>query len=257
LKCGPEKNRRASLISDVRRADSMQAHLCGQREIRRATRRIFFRPAGSAIRDARVATCAKMRGAMRITGGEFAGRALRVPRSEVRPTAERVREALFSMLAHRGALAGARVLDAFAGSGALGLEAISRGAASALFIEKSRSVARVLAANIAALGVNARARILQRDAASAPRELASGERLDLCFIDPPYASELAAPTLRGLALSGALSSRALLVAETDRRHAPGPIEGLVLALERRYGDTLISLYGLDNSALGEDGETRA
>jgi 16S rRNA (guanine966-N2)-methyltransferase len=151
------------------------------------------------------------------------------------------------MLAHRGALAGARVLDAFAGSGALGLEALSRGAASALFVEQSRDVARTLHANVAALGVGARARIVTRDASVALRALASsGERFDLCFVDPPYASPLAAQTLALLARSGLLSERAVLVAESDRRHSPGPIAGLALALERRYGDTLISLYTLAN-----------
>ena len=185
---------------------------------------------------------------MRITGGEFASRVLRVPKRDVRPTTDRVREALFSMLAHRGALAGARVLDAFAGSGALGLEALSRGAASAVFVEKSRDAAETLAGNISALGVDARARVVVRDAASALRSLAgAGESFDLCFLDPPYASSLAADTLAILAGSGLLSERALVVAESDRRHAPGPIAGLALALERRYGDTLISFYALTNS----------
>jgi 16S rRNA (guanine966-N2)-methyltransferase len=195
---------------------------------------------------------------VRITGGEFAGRVLRVPRGGVRPTAERVREALFSMLAHRGALSGARVLDAFAGSGALGLEALSRGAASALFVEHSDSVARVLAANIAALGVGAAARIMPRDIASALRSLSKGgERFDLCFVDPPYASGLLATTLTALAGSGLLAERALLVAESDRRHAPGAVAGLALAIERRYGDTLISLYGIANSAADPKGEQGA
>jgi len=195
---------------------------------------------------------------VRITGGEFAGRVLRVPRGEVRPTAERVREALFSMLAHRGALAGAHVLDAFAGSGALGLEALSRGAARATFVEQSRAVARVLGANIDALGVSASARIVQRDAATALRALASeSARFDLCFVDPPYASALAATTLGALAAGGLLAPHALLVAESDRRHAPGPIAGLALALERRYGDTLISLYGIANSREQENGDPRA
>ena len=185
---------------------------------------------------------------LRITGGEHAGRRLRVPARGVRPTAERVREALFSMLVHRGALVGARVLDVFAGSGALGLEALSRGAASGLFVEESRAVARVLEANVAALGLEARARVVLRDAASALRALAAeGAQFDLCFVDPPYASSLAAEALGLLARGGLLSSRALLVAESDRRHAPGPIAGLSLALERRYGDTLISLYALANS----------
>ncbi len=192
---------------------------------------------------------------MRITGGEFLGRTLKVPRDAVRPTAERVREALFSILAHRGAIDGARVLDVFAGSGALGLEALSRGAASALFVEKSRSVAHTLGENVAALGLAARARIVQRDAALALRALA-GEPFDLCFIDPPYASGLAAESLASLASGGRLSSRAVLVAESDRRHAPGPIAGLTLALERSYGDTLISLYVLTKST-ADDGDTRA
>jgi 16S rRNA (guanine966-N2)-methyltransferase len=185
---------------------------------------------------------------LRITGGEHAGRRLRVPARGVRPTAERVREALFSMLAHRGALDGARVLDAFAGSGALGLEALSRGAASALFVEKSRAAAAALAANIEALGLAPRSRVLVRDAASALRALAAeGARFDLCFVDPPYASPLAAEATLLLADGGLLAERALVVVESDRRHAPGPIAGLALALERRYGDTLISLYALAKS----------
>ena len=185
---------------------------------------------------------------LRVTGGAHAGRRLRVPPGAVRPTAERVREALFSMLAHRDALADARVLDVFAGSGALGLEALSRGAASGLFVEKSRAVARTLTANIEALGLAARARVVVRDAVGALRALAAeGERFDLCFVDPPYASSLAADVLGLLAGSGLLSARAVLVAESDRRHAPGPIAGLALAVERRYGDTLISLYALAKS----------
>lgn len=184
---------------------------------------------------------------MRITGGEFASRRLRVPASAVRPTAERVREALFSMLAHRDVLAGARVLDLFAGSGALGLEALSRGAASALFVESSRRVARTLAGNVAALGVERRARIVVRDAVSALQALAAeGARFDLCFLDPPYATGHAAQSLALLAEGGLLSERALLVAESDRRHPPGPIAALSLALERRYGDTLLSFYAPAN-----------
>jgi 16S rRNA (guanine966-N2)-methyltransferase len=184
---------------------------------------------------------------MRIIGGEFASRRLRVPPGAVRPTAERVREALFSMLAHRGAIERARVLDAFAGSGALGLEALSRGAQRVVFVESAREAAKTLGANIAALELGARARVVVRDASAALTALASeGECFDLCFVDPPYASPLAAQTLAHLADGGLLSSRAVVVAESDRRHAPGPIPGLSLALERRYGDTLISLYELAN-----------
>jgi 16S rRNA (guanine966-N2)-methyltransferase len=186
---------------------------------------------------------------MRITGGELAGRTLRVPKSDVRPSADRVRAALFSMLVHRGALAGARVLDLFAGSGALGIEALSRGARAAVFVEQSRAVARTLEENLAALALATRARTVQREALAALRALAaSGERFELCFVDPPYASGLAAPALRALAESGLAPPGAVLVAETDRRHAPGPMAGLEIALERRYGDTLITLYLVTSGA---------
>jgi 16S rRNA (guanine(966)-N(2))-methyltransferase RsmD len=180
---------------------------------------------------------------MRITGGELAGRALRVPRRAVRPTADRVRESLFSMLAHRGALTGARVLDLFAGSGALGIEALSRGAREAVFVESSREVVRTLEENLAALGLAGRARVVPRAAEPALRALAAaGERFELCFLDPPYAEALGAKLLRAIAESGLAPAGAVLVAETDRRHAPGPLPGLDLQLERRYGDTLITLY---------------
>ena len=122
---------------------------------------------------------------------------------------------------------------------------------------RSRLVAKTLSENVTALGLGARARIVQREAAAALRALASrGQRFDLCFVDPPYASALAARALADLAECGLLSSRAVLVAESDRRHAPGAIAGLSLALERRYGDTLISLYGLANST-ADKGESCA
>ena len=110
--------------------------------------------------------------------------------------------------------------------------------------------ARQAADVLAALGVEARSRLVVSDAAAALASLArAGERFDLCFVDPPYATNLAAETLTRLAGSGLLSERALVVAETDRRHAPGPLEGFALALERRYGDTLISFYTLTNPTI--------
>ncbi len=185
---------------------------------------------------------------MRVTGGDLAGRRLAVPRGEVRPTADRVRESLFAILSHRGALAGARVLDAFAGSGALGIESLSRGAASAVFVESSARVASALERNLASLGLALRARVLRMDARAALERLArEGARFELVLCDPPYATALAGPLLSRCAALELASAGALLVAETDRRHPPGPLAGLSAPEERRYGDTLISLYSTSTS----------
>ena len=126
---------------------------------------------------------------MRIVAGTLGGRRLEVPRdARVRPTSDRVREAWMSILADR--LPGARVLDLFAGSGALGLEALSRGAASAEFVEMHRASLAALAANIAALGVEDVATIRRGDAERYARELPEGA-FDLAFADPPYSIDYA------------------------------------------------------------------
>jgi 16S rRNA (guanine966-N2)-methyltransferase len=176
---------------------------------------------------------------LRVTGGELRGRRIRVPRSSaVRPTADRVREALFARL---GDLDGVRALDLFAGSGALGIEALSRGATQAVFVERSAAVAEVLRANLGDLGVLERAKVVRGDAAGVVRRLAAaGERFDLALLDPPYAElEAMARALRALATSGILAPRATVVVEASRRHAPQAVEGLVPVDERRYGDTVI------------------
>ncbi|HEY4996513.1 MAG TPA: 16S rRNA (guanine(966)-N(2))-methyltransferase RsmD, partial [Solirubrobacteraceae bacterium] len=122
---------------------------------------------------------------MRVIAGSLGGRRLKAPPGRItRPTSERVREAIFSML---GEIAGARVLDLFAGSGALGIEALSRGAARVVFVERDGAAASVLAENLAALGIGAPAAELRRiDAAQALRSARAGkETYDLVFIDPP------------------------------------------------------------------------
>jgi len=172
---------------------------------------------------------------MRVIAGELGGRRLRSPRGEgTRPTSERVREALFSML---GDLGGLLVLDLFAGSGALGIEALSRGAASATFVERAPPALVALRANLAALGLAERSRVLDGDALSALR--APGN-YDLVFVDPPYAaaSSLAGALARGL--PGVLAAGARVVSESDRR-APMELE-LPLRRERRYGDTMIRIH---------------
>jgi 16S rRNA (guanine966-N2)-methyltransferase len=176
---------------------------------------------------------------VRVVAGEFKGRRLHAPRgARTRPTADRVREALFSVLGE-GAQ-GARVLDLFAGSGALGIEALSRGAAEATFVESSPAALRALKANLEALGASAEVHRgdARRFLGAASR---AGRQYDLVFLDPPY--RLAAALGRELseALPAVLAPGATTVSESDRR---APLEiGLPLHDERRYGDTLIRIHG--------------
>jgi 16S rRNA (guanine(966)-N(2))-methyltransferase RsmD len=172
---------------------------------------------------------------VRIVAGRWGGRRLVAPAGrDTRPTSDRVREALFSIL---GPLDGVRVLDLFAGSGALGLEALSRGAASATLVERAPAALKALRANAEALGADVR--IVTTDARaflrSAAREHA---QYDLAFLDPPYAS--AAGLGRELSLEPVLAPDARVVVESDRR-APLELE-IPLIDERRYGDTLIRIH---------------
>ena len=175
---------------------------------------------------------------MRIVAGRWGGRRLTTPRgAAVRPTADRVREALFSILG--GAVEGARVLDLFAGSGALGLEALSRGAAEATFVDSAAASVAAVRANLEAVGGEAEVR--RADALRFLRAAAGETRhYDLVLLDPPY--RLAERLGRELseALPGVLAPAALVVSESDRR-APLPLD-LPLRDERRYGDTLIRIH---------------
>jgi 16S rRNA (guanine966-N2)-methyltransferase len=176
---------------------------------------------------------------MRVIAGRYGGRRLQAPPGEAtRPTADRVREALFSVLGDR--VHEARVLDLFAGSGALGIEALSRGAAEVTFVDSAPAAIRAVRANLKALGASAEVR-----RADARRFLgsasAASRQYDLIFLDPPYrlagrlGSELTA------ALPAVLAPGAAVVAESDRRV---PLElDLPILDERRYGDTLIRIHG--------------
>ena len=175
---------------------------------------------------------------MRVVAGRHGGRRLSAPRgAHTRPTSDRVREALFSLL---GEVSGAAVLDLFAGSGALGIEALSRGAAAATFVDSSPAAVRAIRANLEALGLEGEVR---RADARAFLHIARRARrqYDLVFLDPPY--RLAADLGRELspALGPVLSPGARVVSESDRR---APLElGLPLHHERRYGDTIIRIHG--------------
>jgi 16S rRNA (guanine966-N2)-methyltransferase len=175
---------------------------------------------------------------MRIIAGRHRGRALTAPQGgTVRPTSDRAREALFDILAHgrfadRPVFEDARVLDAFAGTGAFGLEALSRGAAQASFIEKDRTALAALRANVTALGEEKRAAILPGDACTPPpAAVAAG----LAFLDPPYGEDLAAPALAALAARGWLAEGAVVVVEVAARQGFAPPDGFLLLEERRYG----------------------
>ncbi len=180
---------------------------------------------------------------MRIVGGDLGGRVLRAPAgAATRPTSEKVREAMFGILARLGSpMEGARVLDLFAGSGALGIEALSRGAAHATFVDFGKAPLEVIRGNLRGLGLEARAAVLSGDAVAAAAR-PGGQPFDFVFIDPPYASDLA--TRAGLALPAEnLAPGATIIIEHDRRHAPPESLGSLVRIdERRYGDTLVSFY---------------
>lgn len=175
----------------------------------------------------------------RIIGGALGGRTIRAPSgSGTRPTSDRVREALFSALGSRGAIEGAAVLDLYAGSGALGLEAVSRGAASVTFVESERRAAALIGANVRALGVE-QARIVPSTVAAFLAR-AAGTAYDLVLLDPPY--PLGEDDLAHVLslLSDVLAEDAVVVVERSSR-SPEPRwpDGLVRDGHRIYGETVI------------------
>ena len=175
---------------------------------------------------------------MRVVGGELRGRRLAAPprrTAAVRPTADRVREALFSILA--GAVGGASVLDLFCGTGALAIEALSRGAARAVLVDSDPRLAR---RNVAELGLGGRAKVVRADAVHYLRP--GGERFDLIFCDPPYnIADRLEGDLDSL-IPARLRSGGRVIAESSARR-PLELPSLQLATERRYGEALLRVYG--------------
>jgi len=187
---------------------------------------------------------------MRIVGGRHRGRKLAAPRGrDVRPTADRTREALFNILEHGhfvegggSAVRGALVLDAFAGTGALGLEALSRGARRAVFMETAREALDVLERNIAACREAEHAETLRVDATRPP---AAREACTLAFLDPPYGGGLVGPALRALAGAGWLEDGAICSIELAAGDAFTPPDAFAALDERRYGAARIVLLRYD------------
>ena len=177
---------------------------------------------------------------MRVVAGRFGGRVLVAPRGRsTRPTSDRVREALFSILGD-GVVEGARVLDLFAGSGALAIEALSRGASHAALVDSSSAAVAAIRRNLSMVGAEAEVR--RQDAMSYLKTaLRDARQYDLVFLDPPYRHASALGRELSTALGPVLAPEARVVAESDRR---APLElDLTLLDERRYGDTLIRIHG--------------
>lgn len=180
---------------------------------------------------------------MRIVAGRLGGRRLVAPKGQgTRPTTDRVREAVFSLGEVRRRVEGARVADLFAGTGALGLEALSRGAARVEFYEASGKALRALSQNIEALGV---AEEVQVHRGRLPRAMGPGPALDLVFMDPPYGTGAWAAALRAVLTAGRLAAGGLIVLE-EAKGIEGKVEawealGLRQVDARRYGDTTILL----------------
>ncbi len=177
---------------------------------------------------------------MRIIGGEFRGRSIAAPPGEAtRPTSDRARQAVFNMLEHAPwspGLEGRRVIDLFAGSGALGLEALSRGAVFALFVETAEAARGALRDNVEGLGLYGRARIHRRDATDlGERPASAGPAFDLAFLDPPYAKGLGEKALAELAAGGWLAPGAVAVFERGAKEPDPETPGFELLDVRNYG----------------------
>jgi 16S rRNA (guanine(966)-N(2))-methyltransferase RsmD len=177
---------------------------------------------------------------VRILAGALKGRRLVTPRGDTtRPTADQVRIALMDTLTPR--LPGARLLDLFAGAGGVGLEALSRGAEAATFVERDARAVAALRANVAALGVGARVEILRADVDRALARLArDGARFDLVFLDPPYESGLTGATLAALTGAGLVAPGGLVVAQHFTKRPPAAVAGLRVVRTRRFGETTLT-----------------
>jgi 16S rRNA (guanine966-N2)-methyltransferase len=181
---------------------------------------------------------------MRVIAGRLGGRRLSAPRGRTtRPTSDRVREALFSML---GPIDGVSVLDLFAGTGALGIEALSRGAGKALFVERDAAAVAALKSNLAQLELGEpQARVRVGEALSALRSARrAGETYDLVFVDPPYGQLRDFERELSALLPTVLALGARVVVESDRR-APAELP-LAVAQRKRYGDTTITIHGTED-----------
>ncbi|HVJ39846.1 MAG TPA: 16S rRNA (guanine(966)-N(2))-methyltransferase RsmD [Dongiaceae bacterium] len=189
---------------------------------------------------------------MRIDSGAHKGKKLVVPEGrDVRPTADRARQAIFNMLVHgENVVRDARVLDAFAGSGALGLEALSRGAVSLVAFDSDPASLKAIRTNVAGCREEARTAVQAADATRPPAARGFGDRApaDLIFLDPPYGKDLVPAALAALEKNGWISANAVIVAEMDRRDAFDQPAGYVAVTDRAYGKARIVILRKESSA---------
>ncbi len=177
---------------------------------------------------------------MRVIAGTRRGRRLTAPAGmATRPTADRLRESLFNILADQ--LHGRHVLDLFAGTGALGIEALSRGAASAVFIDRAKPALTAIAKNLAALALTDRTRVIRWDIVDNLDCLQNEpQRFDIVFLDPPYDTGAVAPALAALLRVDVLAPGARIIVEHSRRENVPVMEAVTLSDQRRFGKTLVS-----------------
>jgi 16S rRNA (guanine966-N2)-methyltransferase len=184
---------------------------------------------------------------MRITAGKFKARTLVAPGdASVRPTSDKVRQAIFNILEHKDfgrsfTLEGARVVDLFAGTGAMGLEALSRGARYCLFVDDAAASRALIRQNVEAFGLTGVTKIWRRDAATLG-PLDTLAPFDLAFLDPPYRKELLALALAGLRSGGWLNAPALIVAEMAENDDLPSTDGYAMLDDRVYGDTRVVIF---------------
>lgn len=181
---------------------------------------------------------------MRITGGQAKGRRLAPIRgTSIRPTSDKVREAIFDLIGHD--LTDVNALDLFAGTGSLGIEAISRGASWALFVDNSPRSIDLIGRNLRLCGYENAGSLLKRDLSRdiSWKTVFKGKRLDLVFMDPPYGRDLIPPLLERISHSGILAFPSVVVAESARAdRLPEAVDRLEMADSRMYGDTRVSIY---------------
>lgn len=180
---------------------------------------------------------------MRIVGGIYKSRQIDMPKGvDIRPTQDKVREAVFNIL---GDVGGKTVLELFAGSGAFGIEAISRGAKSVTFVDNNFRCVRTIRSNLETLGIDSsKYNIIKTDALTAPSRLAAdGRSFDIVFLDPPYYRDMARKCLIKIDYYDILSPVALVLVEHFKKDAlDAQLKGLLFLEERRYGDTLITIF---------------
>ena len=178
---------------------------------------------------------------MRIVGGTDRGRKLQVPRSmDIRPTSDKIRGAIFNALEARGAVNGAQVLDCFCGTGALGFEALSRGADHATFWDNHAKSLALAKQNAQELDVTEQSKFQKRDASASLSGL-KGQSYDLVFLDPPYRKDLIPLTLQSLMQGGLLADDAFAVLEMEKDHDPNPGASFIVHFDKSYGDTRVMI----------------